>query len=231
MASQIPEKKKVSQAIKDEWAKIKAFGWKKGIDYVWFYYKHWILLAVLVPLAIVIVSSGNDMRQLVFHCSLSGEAFYDYYAYFEEFDTYAGFDTEAEYSHVDPMSNIDTTAGQNHVNWIRTEQLDMIVADADLNERTMRLGCFFDLTTYLPEDLLAELEDKLYYYENTELGIKGYYAVDVSEYFGYTADHETYGDGLYVCIPHNTLHPDKPIAFLRYLVECPPKDFVPAETP
>ena len=40
MSSQIPEKKKVSQAIKDEWAKIKAFGWKKGIDYVWFYYKH-----------------------------------------------------------------------------------------------------------------------------------------------------------------------------------------------
>jgi len=227
MASQIPEKKTVKQSIRDEWAKIKSFGWKDGIQYVWDYYKVWILLIVLTPLTILIVSSGNNIREMVFHCSFGAEAYYDYAGYLDEFDAWAGLNVEEEYSYIEPMTRLGFTAGERHSNWINTNQLDMIVADPTVHANTMKLACFFELTAFLPEDLLEEFEDKLFYYENEAYGVKGYYSVDVSEYFGY--DEGTYEDGMYICIPYNTNYPDVCIAFLRYIVECPPRDYVPAE--
>ena len=225
MASQIPQKKKLKQAIRDEWAKIKSFGWKKGIEYIWDYYKVWILLIVLVPICVVVINNGDDIRELVFHCSVSAEAFYDYPEYFKEYDKFAGLDEEAQYGYIEPITKYGVLAGERHYNWINTEQLDMIVADSVVNENSMKMACFFELTTFLPEDLLEEFEDKLYYYENVEYGVKGYYAVDVSEYFGY-GEGSAFEDGLFVSIPYNTHYPDSCIMFLRYLVECPPKDYV-----
>ncbi len=228
MASQIPEKKKWTQRVKDEWAKIRSFGWKDGITYVWDYYKWYFIVIVVIVLTVLAVNSGRDLRELVLHCSFTAEAYWDDPTYLDDFPSWAGLDEDKYYTYFDPVTRYGTYAQFQISNWINTEQLDVIICDGDMNGRVMRLACFYDLTKILPEDLVEALDGKFYYYEDEALGVRGYYSVDLAEYFGYGED-SSYANGLYFMIPENTKNRDVCISFLRFLVECPRTEHVPAE--
>ncbi len=225
MAAQIPEKKPPKKAIGDELKKIKSLGFKDGIIYIWDYYKFFVLIPVFIALTIWVASTGDNMKVMAFHCSVTAEVYLDYTDYLDAFDNGAPFDPEENYAHMESVTKLGTIAGQQHTNWINTGQLDMLICDPVMTENTMKLACFFELTDFLPEDLLAEFEDKLYYYESEEYGLAGYYAVDLSSYFGY-GEGSSFEDGLYAFIPSNTSYSEYAIAFLRFVVENNPQQWV-----
>ena len=131
MASQIPEKIKWTQRVKDEWAKIRSFGWKDGIAYVWDYYKWYFIVIVVAILTVLAVNSGRDLRELVLHCSFSAEAYWDDPTYLDDFPSWAGLDEDKYYTYFDPITRYGTHAQFQISNWINTEQLDVIISIAD----------------------------------------------------------------------------------------------------
>jgi len=100
---------------------------------------------------------------------------------------------------------------------ISTGELDIIVGDADTLDYFTRSECLHDITTVLPDDLLAQFEDKLYYAksgENAELIPIGIYVTDspkLNQYSYYVNQEPILG----IVVNSNSL--DNAIAFLRYL--------------
>lgn len=100
---------------------------------------------------------------------------------------------------------------------ISTRELDIIVGDTDVMDYFAKAECLHDITTVLPDDLLTQFKDKLYYAksgEAEELIPVGVYVTDspkLNQYY-YYIDREPI---LSFVINSNSI--DNAIAFLRYI--------------
>lgn len=100
---------------------------------------------------------------------------------------------------------------------ISTNELDVIIGDTNTADYFARSECLHDITTILPDDLLAKFKDKLYYAksgENEELIPVGIYVTDspkLNEYYYYVDKEPIMG----FIINSNSL--DNAIEFLRYI--------------
>lgn len=100
---------------------------------------------------------------------------------------------------------------------ISTSELDVIVGDTNTLDYFAKAECFHDITTILPDDLLAQFEDKLYYArsgEAEELIPVGVYVTDspkLNQYYYYVDKEPVLG----FVINSNSI--DNAIAFLRYI--------------
>lgn len=100
---------------------------------------------------------------------------------------------------------------------ISTCELDVIVGDTATLDYYAKTECLHDITTILPDDLLTQFEDKLYYAksgESEELIPVGIYVTDspkLNQYY-YYVDKEPI---LSFVINSNSI--DNAIAFLRYI--------------
>ena len=100
---------------------------------------------------------------------------------------------------------------------ISTGELDVIVGDADTLDYFARSECLHDITTILPDDLLAQFEGKFYYAEsgeNADLIPVGVYVTDspkLNQYYYYVDREPILGFVL------NSNSIDNAVAFLRYI--------------
>jgi hypothetical protein len=100
---------------------------------------------------------------------------------------------------------------------IASNELDVIVGDADTIDYYSKLECFSDVTTILPEDLMEEFKDKLYYAkvgESEELIPVGIYITDapkINENYYYVGMEPIMG----FIVNSNSI--DNAIEFLRYI--------------
>lgn len=100
---------------------------------------------------------------------------------------------------------------------ISTNELDIIVGDAETADYYARSECLHDVTSVLPDDLLEKFKDRLYYAEigeNKELTPVGIYISDSPKLkkYNYYVDKEPI---LGFIVNSNSM--DNAIAFLRYL--------------
>lgn len=100
---------------------------------------------------------------------------------------------------------------------ISTGELDVIVGDAATLDYFARSECLHDITTVLPDDLLAQFEDRLYYAESGESAERipvGIYVTDspkLNQYYYYVGMEPVLGFAI------NSNSMDNAIAFLRYI--------------
>lgn len=100
---------------------------------------------------------------------------------------------------------------------ISTNELDVIVGDTDTLDYYAKIECLHDITSILPDDLLAQFGDKLYYAkygETQELVPVGVYVTDspkLNQYYYYINKEPVFG----FVINSNSI--DNAIAFLRYI--------------
>ena len=100
---------------------------------------------------------------------------------------------------------------------ISTGELDVIVGDSDTLDYFAKAECLHDITTVLPDDLLAQYGDRLYYAESGETGEQipvGVYVGDspkLNQYYYYVNREPIFG----FVINSNSI--DNAIAFLRYI--------------
>ena len=98
---------------------------------------------------------------------------------------------------------------------ISTSELDVIVGDSDTIDYFTKAECLHDITTILPDDLLTQYRDKLYYAESGETGElipAGVYVTDspkLNQYYYYVDREPILG----FVINSNSM--DNAIAFLR----------------
>lgn len=100
---------------------------------------------------------------------------------------------------------------------ISTGELDVVVGDADTLDYFAHSECLHDITTVLPDDLLAKFEDRLYYAkygESETLTPVGVYVTDAPKLkqYGYFA-----GMKPILGLIANANNLDNAIEFLRYI--------------
>ncbi len=218
----------IHDEIREQNAKLKDAPLKEKIAYFKEYYFKTTLavLAIIIflgSLAYTIISAPDDTGFAAFFYNDTGDS--SSTALIDEFIAYSGIDTKEHEVYMDATMNYspdgadyDAYAGlEKSMAVISTCELDVIIGDQDAFDYFSKSECFPDITTVLPEDLLTQFEDKLYYYTNEETGETyptGIYVTDspkLNEYYYYVDKEPILG----FLINSNSL--ENAITFLRFL--------------
>lgn len=214
--------------IREQNAKLKGAPLKEKLGYFKEYYLKMTLAAIagicFVGYILYSVLTGpSDTAFAAFFYNDTGDS--SNTELIDGFVEYAGIDTEKHDAYIDATMNYspdsadyDTYAGiEKAMAIIATKELDVIVGDAVAIDYFARSECFDDITTILPEDLLEQFQDKLYYAtvgESSEEIPVGIYVTDapkLNEYY-YYVDKEPI-----LCFLINSTSMDYAIEFLRYI--------------
>ena len=196
------------------------------------YYKEYYLKTTLVIIAAVILV-GYIAYSMITAPSDTAFAAYLYNNTGSSMDTglldgfveYAGIDTKEHDAYIDATMRYTSDASdydgymglEKSMAVIAAKELDVIIGDQEAFDYFAKSECFADITTILPEDLLAQFEDKLYYYTNEETGETLAVGIDVSdspklqEYHYYDYTTPLFG----FIVNSNSL--DNAVSFLRYI--------------
>lgn len=214
--------------IREQNAKLKNAPLKEKLAYFKEYY---LKMTLVVIAAIVLV--GSIIYSMLTSPSETAFAAYFYNNTGDSSDTglidgfveYAGIDTKKSNAYIDTTmhyspdgQNLDAYAMlEKSMAVVTTAELDVVIGDADTIEYFSHSECLHDITTVLPQDLLDQFKDKLYYAklgESDELTPVGIYVTDspkLNEYHYYTDGEPVLG----IIVNSNSL--DNAVAFLRYL--------------
>lgn len=215
--------------IREQNAKLKDAPLKEKLAY----FKEYYLKTTLVVIAVIvlIISIGYSMITAPDDTGFAAYFFNNVgnsadTTMLDEFVEHIGLDTKEHEAYIDAAMHYDPES-QNYESvyvsieksWavISTEELDIIVGDQLAFDYFAKGEAFCDITTVLPDDLMEQFKDKLYYYTNEESGETlpvGIYVGDSPE----LAEHSYYIDKepiLGFVINSNSM--ENAIAFLRFL--------------
>lgn len=214
--------------IREQNAKLKDAPLKEKIAYFQEYYlKTTILIVIGVIfvgyLAYSVLTAPSDTAFAAFFYNDTGDS--SNTELIDGFTAYMNIDTEKHEAYIDTTMNYSPDNNnydaymslEKSMAVISTGELDVIVGDTDTIDYFARGECLHDITTVLPDDLLAQFQDKLYYAksgENGELIPAGIYVTDspkLNQYYYYVDKEPVLG----FVVNSNSI--DNAIAFLRYI--------------
>lgn len=208
-----------------ELEKLKEMSWSDRLWYIWEYYKVPILAALgAVFLLVSLVPSIINNRDPIFSCyvvnaPIYGQSYDDLTSGFRDF---AGIPTDERWD-FDSSMVIDwenSSTGYEYMMKITaviaSKGLDVMLGDETTMLHFSKLAGYSDLEEVLPERLLKQWSDRLYFIEDEEGDTHGY-ALDVSD----SPILKTAGitNPVYYSILANTPHIDISILFLEYLMQ------------
>lgn len=218
----------VADEIREQNAKLKNAPFKEKLAYFKDYYLKTTIIAIIAiiligNLAYSMLTAPSDTAFAAFFFNDTGDS--SSTELLDGFVEHIGLDTKEHEAYIDATMNYvadgsdyDAYMGlEKSMAVISTGELDIIVGDADTIDYFSRSECFHDITTILPEDLLAKFEDKLYYAklgESDELTPIGIYVTDspkLNQYYYYVDKEPILGFLV------NSDSIDNAIEFLRYL--------------
>ncbi|MCM1181853.1 MAG: hypothetical protein NC337_00575 [Roseburia sp.] len=215
--------------IREQNAKLKGAPLKEKLAYFREYYLKGTLIAIAAVvfvgyIAYSMLTSPSDTAFAAYFYNDTGDS--SNTALLDGFVEYAGIDTAEHSAYIDAtMSyyesetpNYDIYMGlEKAMAVISTGELDVIVGDAATIDYFARAECISDITQVLPEDLLEQFKDKLYYAKVGEAQTPmpvGVYVTDspkLQEYYYYVV-----GEPI-LCFVVNSNSMDNAVAFLRYI--------------
>lgn len=220
----------IRDEIKEQNSRLKDAPLKEKLAYFKEYYLKTtlVVIAALVLIGSIIysiVTAPEDTGFAAFFYNDTGDSAST--AMLDEFVAYADIDTKVHDAYIDASidysssgSNYDTYAYaglEKSMAVMSTGELDVIIGDQEAFDYFGSSECFHDITTVLPEDLLEQFKDKLYYSTNEETGETlplGIYVTDspkLDEYHYYVDKEPILG----FLINSNSM--ENAITFLRYL--------------
>lgn len=192
----------IHDEIREQNAKLKDAPLKEKLSYFKEYYLKTTLAAIaivafLISIVYTIVTAPEDTAFAALFYNDTGDS--SSTALIDEYIAHTGIDTKKHDVYIDASMNYNGEAGgyedyagiEKTMALIATNELDIIVGDQPAFDYFVRSECFTDITTILPEDLLEQFKDKLYYYTNEETGETipmGIYVTDspkLNEYYYY----------------------------------------------
>ena len=193
--------------LQKEKKKLKEMTFKKKCEYIWEYYK----VHIIVTLIFILFSSSlgysiyqnvkydDILTSAIINNSMSDEnrnyisnGFAEYYELDKESETILFDDT----FHIDLDTPNESTyaSTQKFAAMVAAKSMDTTIADISFFENYADEGTFYDLSTLLPEDLYAQVEDYLYYAKDEE-GKEKPFGLNLS------SSHLVKGAGLYIKPP------------------------------
>lgn len=218
----------IHDEIREQNAKLKDAPLKEKLAY----YKEYYLKTTLVVIAVIafigsiaysMITAPDDTGFAAFFFNDTGDS--SSTALADEFIAYSGIDTKEHDVYIDATmsyspdgADYDAYAGlEKSMAVISTCELDIIIGDQPAFDYFAKSECFPDITTVLPEDLLEQFADRLYYYTNEETGETfpaGIYVTDspkLNEYYYYVDKEPILG----FLVNSNSM--ENAIAFLRFI--------------
>ncbi|MDE7417462.1 MAG: hypothetical protein K2N44_14375 [Lachnospiraceae bacterium] len=214
--------------IREQNAKLKGAPLKEKYAYFKEYYLKTTIVALIAVilvayLAYSILTAPSDTAFAAFFYNDTGDS--SSTELVDGFVQYMNIDTKEHEAYIDATMNYMPDASdydaymglEKSMAVISTGELDVIVGDTATLDYFARSECLHDITTILPDDLLAQFEDKLYYVESggsAERIPVGVYVTDspkLNQYYYYVDKEPILG----FVINSNSM--DNAIAFLRYI--------------
>lgn len=246
---QSDERTGVRDEIKEQTAKFSELSLKKKIEYVWDYYKWYIIvgLAVMVFGTIFVRDYKDNLRPTY----ITVEMLNSYFAYdttntvSDDFINQYNIDTNEYKLYINTGMNLaeqgfDTTMLANQqklVSMYTAQDLDVVIGPVQTIEGAANCDCYGNLNEILPKDLIDELVDReyeFYYFDPSKDEIEDYEErqpyfagvyLDNCSYlnnngeYGAYAVPETEEERAVFTIAANSLRQDHAIEFLRFLIE------------
>lgn len=215
--------------IREQNAKMKGQPLSVKLSYFKDYYLKVTIAAMICIFAIgaLIVSIVSGPEDTIFGCyfinhtgSMADDTLLQDFIVAADIDTkkYDTFLDTSIYYNPDNQDPYEYIAKEKVMALISAKDLDVIVGDEDAMQYYAYGGSFMDITTVLPEDLLAQFQDKLYYYttedgQNIPIGI---FVDDSPKLISYAYyDHSPAIFGIIA----NSDRTDYAIQFLRFLYQ------------
>ena len=218
--------------IREQNAKLKDAPLKDKIAY----YKEYYLKATLAILAAAIfigyiaytmITAPDDTAFAAYFFNNTGDS--SSTELLDSFVDYAGIDTKKHDAYIDASMHYgdatDNMTGYGYVDLeksmavIAAKELDVLVGDQSAFDYYCKSEDFSDITTVLPDDLMEQFKDKLYYYTNEETNETLPLGIDVSDAPKLQEYHYYDGITAYFGFIVNSDSVDNAIAFLRYIYE------------
>lgn len=218
--------------IREQNAKLKDAPLKDKIAY----YKEYYLKATLAILAAAIfigyiaytmITAPDDTAFAAYFFNNTGDS--SSTELLDSFVDYAGIDTKKHNAYIDASMHYgdaaDNMTGYSYVDLeksmavIAAKELDVLVGDQSAFDYYCKSEVFSDITTVLPDDLMEQFKDKLYYYTNEETNETLPFGIDVSDAPKLQEYHYYDGITAYFGFIVNSDSVDNAIAFLRYIYE------------
>ena len=218
--------------IREQNAKLKDAPLKDKIAY----YKEYYLKATLAILAAAIfigyiaytmITAPDDTAFAAYFFNNTGDS--SSTELLDSFVDYAGIDTKKHDAYIDASMHYgdaaDNMTGYGYVDLeksmavIAAKELDVLVGDQSAFDYYCKSEGFSDITTVLPDDLMEQFKDKLYYYTNEETNETLPLGIDVSDAPKLQEYHYYDGITAYFGFIVNSDSVDNAIAFLRYIYE------------
>lgn len=214
--------------IREQNAKLKDAPLKDKIAYFREYYLRTTIVIVIAVifvgyLAYSMLTAPSDTAFAAFFYNDTGDS--SSTELIDGFVAYMGIDTKEHDAYIDATMNYAADSSdyntymsvEKSMAVISTGELDVVVGDTDTIDYFARSECLHDITAILPEDLLEQFGDKLYYAESGESGElipAGIYVTDspkLNQYYYYVDREPILG----FIINSDSL--DNAIEFLRYI--------------
>lgn len=217
-----------SEPKRSEWEKLKAMSWKDRAWYIWAYYKvHMalIILAILI-LQVVITSiyhSTFDTALYTIVVNNRSEEEINYAVLQEDFAVYQSLgkkelvNAESVYiTYGDNASELSYATMAKISALVFSNELDIIIGDEETIRHFASLNGYLDLENSLSPELLAFMQNRLYYAAGED-GVERAYAVDISG-TAFAANAHLGQEPPLLGIISNTARRDNTDAFLRYIL-------------
>ena len=211
--------------IREQNAKLKDAPLKDKIAY----YKEYYLKATLAILAAAIFIGYIAYTMITAPDDTAFAADSSSTELLDSFVDYAGIDTKKHDAYIDASMHYgdaaDNMTGYGYVDLeksmavIAAKELDVLVGDQSAFDYYCKSEVFSDITTVLPDDLMEQFKDKLYYYTNEETNETLPLGIDVSDAPKLQEYHYYDGITAYFGFIVNSDSVDNAIAFLRYIYE------------
>lgn len=214
--------------IREQNAKLKDASFQEKLAYFKEYYLKTTLAAAagiifILYLAYNMLTAPEDTAFAAFFYNDTGDS--SNTELLDGFVEYMDIDTKKHNAYIDATMTFAPDSGdmgayvgmEKTMTVIAANELDIIVGDTDTIDYFSRSECLHDVTTILPDDLLAEFKDRLYYAadgENGEPVPVGIYVSDspkLNEYYYYVDREPVLGFII------NSKNVDTAIEFLRYI--------------
>ena len=190
----------VSDDIRKEKEKTKDMSLKGKLSYFWDYYKvHTLVAIVAVILIVTIIRDVRANKDYAFYGAyFNAKQTFSAEEQMDAFAVYAGIDTEnyralldtTMYLSLTDMSETTIATSQKFAAMTYSSEVDMVVADEDVFANYAVNELFYDLREVLPEDLLEQYKDDIFYIDRAEIKA----ANDEEVYWEYEDDSKYYQD-------------------------------------
>ncbi len=213
---------------RSELEKLKTMSWKDRAWYIWAYYKVHMALIILALLILQVVitsiyhSTFDTALYTIVVNSYSEEEIH-FATLQEDFAVYQNLgkkelvNAESVYiTYGDNASELSYATMAKISALVFSNELDIIIGDEETIEHFASLNGYLDLENSLSPELLAFVQDRLFYAAGED-GVERAYAVDISD-TAFVANAHLGQDPPLLGIISNTVRRDNTDAFLRYIL-------------